>query len=147
MDQQNQDEQFVDVTHTGSDQLKQETALDAFLAKRSIAASGARWGKIFFGIQVLAVFIVSCMATLQVNVAETMFAGFMFYVTSQFIGQMFFLGLSGFSSIGMAVSKSGRVKGAKAMVIGALVLLFTMALTATLLFVLWARLFESVVEK
>ena len=147
MDQQNQDEQFVDVTHTGSDQLKQETALDTFLGKRSIAASGARWGKIFFGIQVLAVFIVSCMATLQVNVAETMFAGFMFYVMSQIIGQVFFLGLSGFSSAGMPVSKSDRVKGTKAKVIGVLVLLLTVALAAVLIFILWAHVFESVVEK
>ena len=147
MDQQNHDEQFVDVTHTGSDQLKQETALDAFLAKRSIAGSGARWGKIFFGIQVLAVFIVSCMATLQVNLADTMIAGFMFYFMSQGIGQTFFLGLSGFSSDGMPVSKSGRVKGTKAKVIGVLVLLFTMALTAVLIFILWGRIFEIVKGK
>ena len=147
MDQLNQDEQFVDVTHTGSGQLEQETALDAFLAKRSIAASGARWGKIFFVIQVLAVFIVSCMVTLQVNFRETMFVGVVFYFMSQGIGQTFFLGLSGFSSAGMPVSKSDRVKGTKAKVIGVLVLLWSVALTAVLIFILTARLLESVEGK
>ena len=147
MDQLNQDEQFVDVTHTGSGQLEQETALDAFLAKRSIAASGARWGKIFFVIQVLAVFIVSCMVTLQVNFRETMFVGVVFYFMSQGIGQTFFLGLSGFSSAGMPFSKSDRVKGTKAKVIGVLVLLWSVALTAVLIFILTVRLLEGVEGK
>ena len=147
MDHKNQDEQFVDVTHTGSDQLKQETAVDAFLAKRSIAASGTRWGNVFFVIQVLAVFIVSCMATLQVNLRLALLAGLQFWIMSYAIGNCLFLGLSGFSSAGMPVSKSDRVKGTKAKVIGVFVLLFTVAMTAMLIFLLWVRLFESVKGK
>lgn len=61
MDQQNQDEQFVDVTHTGSDQLKKETALDAFLAKRSIVRTGVQWGNAIFMTQMVAVVIVGSM--------------------------------------------------------------------------------------
>ena len=145
MDQQNSDEQFVYVAHTGADQLNQATALDRFLAKRSIVRTGVKWGNAIFMIQLVAVFIVGSMV--DRDIGSVFFApALVVYFGSLLIGNCLFLGLNGFSSAGMPVTKTSRVKGVRAKVIGTLVLVFAAVLMGLVVTFLWIRVFAIVVE-
>ena len=68
------------------------------------------------------------------------------YFLSLLIGNCLFLGLNGFSSAGMPVTKTSRVKGVRAKVIGTLVLVFAAVLIGLVVTFLWNRVFAIVVE-
>ena len=70
----------------------------------------------------------------------------MVYFLSMLIGNCLFLGLDGFSRAGIPVSKSNRLRGVRAKVIGTLVLVFPVAMAGLSVTFLWIRLFAVVVE-